>query len=450
MKLSVCLIVKNEERFLKQCLERIEPYAYEIIIVDTGSTDNTIEIAKSFSKVRLKHFTWINDFSAARNYCHSFATGDWILYIDADEMFEYHEDFSNIEPAIYNAKFYNVTGELFDTFNNDENTKTYVRNNAVISYSPRLFPNDSYLKLSGVIHETVQDPEHKYKLYQMEKFDLLHFGYTDQIKKEKEKDDRNLPLLLEEYNKNPEAIGTCHCLGQQYHLLKKYTEARKYLEKGISLFKENDAATNTFKPLLLTTYSATLSELDDYDKMLELSKENVLSPDFYLNLSKYFSSKHNEKEMLKCAINAMSFQSVRHFLPISYDQGSLTWKPCTILADYYSDIDRKNALFWYEMSVAQGCGDIRVFKNIATLHVQVKNPSAAIEVGKKIFESTKDPNDELFLANCMFNSNMKKEAIEIFNRLADDKSLEQIKNFLIDSNDENIKYVRGIKKYERK
>src|SRR5580658_9834415 len=84
-RLSLAMIVKNEARCLARCLRSIEAMVDEIIIADTGSTDETIEIAKSFNAT-ISHFTWVNDFSAARNFALDQAGGDWILVLDADEF----------------------------------------------------------------------------------------------------------------------------------------------------------------------------------------------------------------------------------------------------------------------------------------------------------------------------------------------------------------------------
>src|SRR4030066_756382 len=85
--ISACMIVKNEEKFLAQCLKSIKDAVDEIIIVDTGSTDNTVEIAQSFG-AKVYHHPWRNSFSEARNHSLSYATCDWILQIDADEALE--------------------------------------------------------------------------------------------------------------------------------------------------------------------------------------------------------------------------------------------------------------------------------------------------------------------------------------------------------------------------
>lgn len=73
MKLSLCLIVKNEEKYLERCLKSLRNYVDEIIITDTGSADTTVEIAKKYTD-KVYHFEWIDDFSAARNFCQSHAS----------------------------------------------------------------------------------------------------------------------------------------------------------------------------------------------------------------------------------------------------------------------------------------------------------------------------------------------------------------------------------------
>lgn len=85
MKLSLCMIVKNEEDVLERCLTSAKPFADEIIIVDTGSTDNTKNIALKFTS-KVYDFKWIDDFSKARNFSFSKATGDYIMWLDADDI----------------------------------------------------------------------------------------------------------------------------------------------------------------------------------------------------------------------------------------------------------------------------------------------------------------------------------------------------------------------------
>ncbi len=90
MNVSLCMIVKNEEKVLGRCLSSVASLVDEIVIADTGSTDKTKEIAKSFTD-RVYDFAWIDDFSAARNYSFSLATGDYIMWLDADDIVQPQE-----------------------------------------------------------------------------------------------------------------------------------------------------------------------------------------------------------------------------------------------------------------------------------------------------------------------------------------------------------------------
>ena len=105
MKLSLCMIVKNEGAVLGQCLESVRGLVDEVIIVDTGSSDKTREIAQHFvGEVggSVVDFTWVDDFSAARNESLKHATGDWILVLDADEVIA-QQDHAKIKQAIKKA-----------------------------------------------------------------------------------------------------------------------------------------------------------------------------------------------------------------------------------------------------------------------------------------------------------------------------------------------------------
>ncbi len=85
--ISLCLIVKDEEPVLERCINSLKGTYDELIIVDTGSQDRTVEIAKKLG-ARVEYFEWCDDFAKARNYAFSFATGDWIMWVDADDILE--------------------------------------------------------------------------------------------------------------------------------------------------------------------------------------------------------------------------------------------------------------------------------------------------------------------------------------------------------------------------
>lgn len=85
MKISLCMIVKDEEAVLARCLESVKGLADEIVIVDTGSADGTVKLAKRYAN-KVDFFPWRDDFSAARNHAFSLASGDYLLWLDADDV----------------------------------------------------------------------------------------------------------------------------------------------------------------------------------------------------------------------------------------------------------------------------------------------------------------------------------------------------------------------------
>ena len=101
--ITLCMIVRDEEKNLEQCINSIKQQIDEIIIVDTGSKDKTLQIAKNLG-AKVYNFVWDNDFSAARNFALQQATGDWILNLNADHTF--HGDTQNVlKSALINNKY---------------------------------------------------------------------------------------------------------------------------------------------------------------------------------------------------------------------------------------------------------------------------------------------------------------------------------------------------------
>jgi len=194
MDLSVCLIVKNEEDNIKPCFESIKSIADEVIIVDTGSIDSTVEVAESIGLKVFKH-QWKRDFSEARNFSISKATKDWIMWVDADDRIpEYSQrqiaELKNdpLEYAyIFQVKNINpqpVATALTSTFKHT-----------------RMWPRKSNVKFSGRLHETVLGDDLrafsiKNNLFVAETNIVIeHHGYQDMAKL-KEKMKRNIIIKL--------------------------------------------------------------------------------------------------------------------------------------------------------------------------------------------------------------------------------------------------------------
>lgn len=148
--ISLCMIVKNEEKILDRCLSCVADLMDEVIVVDTGSTDRTKEIAAKYTD-KIYDFTWINDFSAARNYAFSKASGDYIYSADADEVLdeENRKRFrilkENMYPEIEIVQMYYCNQLKFGTVYN------YDR-----EYRPKLFKRVREFTWIDPIHETVR------------------------------------------------------------------------------------------------------------------------------------------------------------------------------------------------------------------------------------------------------------------------------------------------------
>ncbi len=162
---SLCIITKNERSLLACCLASAKPVVDEIIVVDTGSTDETKDLAVVFG-AKLFDFAWVNDFSKARNFSLSKASGDWILVLDADETLSSkdYEDFRRLleasqgRPAAFRMQTRNYSN-LVNTVGFRPNRGEYP-DEAGLGWYPsdkvRLFPNDSRIHFDYPVHELVE------------------------------------------------------------------------------------------------------------------------------------------------------------------------------------------------------------------------------------------------------------------------------------------------------
>ncbi len=164
--LSLCMIVKNEQEHLARCLANIKPIADEMIVVDTGSTDRTVDIARVFG-AQVYHFEWTNHFADARNYSLSRAAGNWILVMDADEVLSSSDRRAVL--AIVEKKRRQPIAWSFTTRNYvvnvaitgwKANDGTYAMEEAGTGWHPstkvRLIPNDRRIQFEGHVHELLE------------------------------------------------------------------------------------------------------------------------------------------------------------------------------------------------------------------------------------------------------------------------------------------------------
>lgn len=219
--IALCMIVKNEEDYLRRCLDSASNKVDQIIIVDTGSTDATVEIAKEYTN-QIYSFKWINDFSAARNEAIKYATSDYILILDADEYLDENSDLKRDISSGLDYYFLRVRNLLS-------------QGRQINHTSIRLFANKVGLLYRNRLHEhlNVLD-EDKTFTKGFSESEIYHTGYTDEMMLDRDKQKRNLPLMLQEVKENPNAYNLFN-MGRTYKWIGEYEKALQYLQKAYPL-----------------------------------------------------------------------------------------------------------------------------------------------------------------------------------------------------------------------
>ncbi len=162
--ISLCMIVKNEEKYLPACLASLKPVVDEMIVVDTGSTDRTADIAAAFG-ARVCNFSWNGNFSDARNYSIAQAKGAWVLVMDADEVIS-ASDYGALRLAVREGGQHVAWNILTRNYTNrhahgwNANDGAYAAEERGCGWHPsrkvRLFPNDERIRFRGEVHELVE------------------------------------------------------------------------------------------------------------------------------------------------------------------------------------------------------------------------------------------------------------------------------------------------------
>ncbi|MEI6512796.1 MAG: glycosyltransferase [bacterium] len=259
--LSLCMIVKNEERFLAQCLDSVKGLVDEIVLVDTGSTDKTVEIANKYG-AKVFYSDWTNDFSAARNVSLSHATCDWVLVLDADEALDIGS-FPIIEEAISRPQFGGYLTSILSYLNANN------KNDVFTHPTVRLFRRLSCAKFVGSIHEqvmaSINEPGHQIGfLYGTS---ILHYGYEKTISAERKKNERAIEMLEKEVKKNPDNLFQIFNLANTYYCDKQYVKAIEILSKKAELIPLDWS----IAPATYHIWAAALVELHREEEALKVA-----------------------------------------------------------------------------------------------------------------------------------------------------------------------------------
>ena len=230
MKLSACVIVKNEEENIGTWLSSMKKIADEMIVVDTGSTDRTVEMAKA-AGARVFHHAWQNDFAAAKNAALEKAKGDWILFLDADEHFS-PQTLPKVRPLLekVEASPKPIVGVICRLINIDKD-----QGNRFMGaiFQLRIFRNSRDLRYEGKIHEHIVDVRREeHEMFATPKLVIFHTGYSLHLVRKKL--ERNLDFLRQKEEAQGESVDDALHYMDCYYGLGDFARAAEYARKAIA------------------------------------------------------------------------------------------------------------------------------------------------------------------------------------------------------------------------
>lgn len=297
IRLSQCMIVKNEEKNIEQALAWGKGVVCEQIVVDTGSTDRTVELAEAMG-ARVYHFPWIDDFSAAKNFAISKAEGDWIAFLDADEYIT-EEDAKKLPPllnkldrthyAVLLTAWIHIDGSGC-VFSGGVQTRIF-KNMEGLRYKNRIH-EDLVINGKGIFLDTVDASE---------EIAIFHSGYAPDAGMSREKGERNARLIEMELEEHPDNCNMMGYLGDSYYAIGDDIDAAEYwYRKAISLmpdhiYEDDMRSSATFWKMMMILY-----EKNDEKGLMEIYEKAVrLIPkesDFDYIAGEFYKSKRDFKK----------------------------------------------------------------------------------------------------------------------------------------------------------
>ncbi len=296
--LSVCLIVRDEERTLPRCLQSVKPVANELVIVDTGSQDNTVSIAEDFG-AKVFHFDWCEDFAAARNQSLKRAVGDWILQIDADEEL-ISSSILPLRKSILNPSvlYYSIRCD---------NGPEYEGPRFV--WLPRLFRRHPRLEYHRPYHEGIDlsvqalmTTEAEWQIEFERNIVIRHHGYEPAVILEKY--ERGLSIMKSFLKNNPGDVYMLNQLGGSYTGLGRYEEGKTYLVRALKIDPNYSEANYSL--------GVTLESQNELDSAVQCYQKAIaVDPDFvsaHLNLGIVLVKKGLLDDAMLAFENALSIE----------------------------------------------------------------------------------------------------------------------------------------------
>ncbi|WP_026766471.1 glycosyltransferase family 2 protein [Selenomonas ruminantium] len=340
MRISACYIVKDEADNLQKSLMSLYESVDEIIVIDTGSQDNSKEIAKQYG-ARVYEFPWQDDFSAPRNFALEKASGDWIVFIDADEYFT-EDTASNLRLLI---KRYHEIGKrgglLIHRYDIDKDNNNEILADTLML---RIFFHNPCYRYEGIIHEElVEEGRPVEELYIIPPTDLklMHTGYSNSLSLSKA--ERNLRLLLRELSTTNNPGRLYMYLADAYLGLGEKEKARYYAYLDVDQGRRNTTyASRSYRILL----QLSLEDGDDLKKRLQLCQRAVHdypeSPEFRADLAECWAALTDYKRAVEeMTIALQNYQEYHGIEPMLFtaEQAELAQKRMEVWCSKMNPVD---------------------------------------------------------------------------------------------------------------
>lgn len=303
-RLTLCLITRNEERFLPQCLRSAQPIATQIVVVDTGSTDRTCDLAREFG-AEVHTVPWTDDFSAARNAALEHARGDWVLFLDADEELpaEHH---ASLRAELQRR---DVLGWRLPLVNVGLESEGH-------HLVPRLFRNAPGVAFRGRIHEeaftSLEPLGRAWNLDLRPGRSLIHHhGYRPEVAQARDKTARNLRLLQRAVQEEPDhphlwmSYGLALCQsGSSREGLDAYAQAFRLLSA-----RQPAQVTPELRETLLLQYSTHLLADHNFELVIQVLESPLAQLAHGLTASLHFNLGLACSEMKQWAPAVIQFRA---------------------------------------------------------------------------------------------------------------------------------------------
>ena len=402
------MIVKNEADIILNCLKSVKDVVDEMIVVDTGSEDDTIKIAESFG-AKVYRYKWNDSFADARNYSLSKANGDWVLIMDADDILD-PSDKGKLISTIKNSPP-DVDLYCFRTFCYSGDVPN--ADNVLINLNIRLIKNRNGFKYKGRIHEQICPDDSRKGKYKIVAVDirLHHYGYINSYVQKKEKHKRNIALIQKELDENPDDAFMLFNMGNEYLTLNAPEKAMGYYMKS---FRQFDPDTGFSSTLLIRIIVAS-EYLRHYGDMIKFAKLGIKHypqiTDFeYLMADAYCRCGKTEKAV---SLFKKCIEMGPPPVNTNGNAGTGTFKPHFALAEIYRQTgDLKKAVSHYRRAVRCCPGFASAYGKIADIFLSEKVPPQKVKE-KLVRMSAKTTDSYLMLSDIFYDRGLYGQALRL-------------------------------------